>query len=75
MIEIFLDELVCPVGKYPLLKKGDSFVCSNCGAAFPVVEGIPHLLIDDAVLPEGINEYTSLLCFKEKQNNDTKGIL
>jgi uncharacterized protein YbaR (Trm112 family) len=75
MIEIFLDDLVCPVGKYPLLKVGETLVCTNCGAAFPVVEGIPHLLIDDAVLPEGINEYTSLLCFKEKHNNDTEGIL
>lgn len=75
MIEIFLAELVCPVGKYPLKKTGDSLVCTNCGAAYPVVDGIPHLLIDDAVLPEGINEYTSLLCFKEKQKYDTEGIL
>lgn len=68
MIEIFLEELVCPLGKYPLVKSGASLVCSNCGAAFPVVEDIPHLLIDDAKLPEGINEYTSLKCYLEIHN-------
>lgn len=66
MIEIFLNELVCPVGKYPLSKVGQNLVCANCGAAFPVVEGIPHLLIDDAILPEDITAFTELKCFKEK---------
>lgn len=62
----YIDDLVCPIGKYPLRVSGDMLECTNCGAKFPVKENIPMLLIDDAVLPMGINNFEELKCFKEK---------
>ncbi len=64
----FIQDLVCPIGKYPLKESGDMLECANCGAKYPVREGIPMLLIDDAVLPEGIKDMHDLKCFKEKNN-------
>ncbi|MBN8586388.1 MAG: hypothetical protein J0M37_14960 [Ignavibacteria bacterium] len=60
----FTDDLVCPLGKYPLKPEGDFLECTNCGAKFPVAEGIPLLLIDDAVLPEGVSRIEELKCYK-----------
>ena len=60
----FTDDLVCPLGKYPLKQTGEYLECTNCGAKYPVKDGIPLLLIDDAVLPDGINKIEELKCFK-----------
>lgn len=68
--EEHLKDLVCPAGKFPLKAEGEFLVCVNCGAKYPVKEGIPLLLIDDAVLPEGINNPAELKCFK--LNNDSE---
>ena len=65
--ENILYDLVCPIGKFPLIQNGDMLICTNCGAKYPVREGIPMLLIDDAILPEGVNEVHELKCFKEKK--------
>ena len=65
MIEIkFTGELVCPLGKFPLKQTGEYLECTNCGAKYPIAESIPLLLIDDAVLPEGVNKIEELKCFK-----------
>lgn len=61
----FIEDIVCPIGKYPLKVSGDMLECTNCGAKFPVKEGIPLLLIDDAVLPEGLKDHSELKCFKK----------
>jgi len=61
----YIDDLVCPLGKFPLKQTGEYLECTNCGAKFPVKEGIPLLLIDDAVLPEGVNNIEELKCFKK----------
>jgi uncharacterized protein YbaR (Trm112 family) len=63
--EIYRD-LVCPVGKYPLEFRDGHLICTNCGAKFPVNNGIPDLIIDDAILPEGVSSYNDLKCFQEK---------
>ena len=62
----YIEDLLCPIGKYPLQVSGDMLECTNCGAKFPVKENIPMLLIDDAVLPMGMNNFKDLKCFKEK---------
>jgi SAM-dependent methyltransferase len=38
---------VCPVDKKPLQDCGDTLVCSGCGKAFPIVNGVPVLLNED----------------------------
>lgn len=60
-----LDELLCPAGKYPLKDEGEFLICTNCGAKYPVKNGIPMLMIDDAVLPDGVNTAQELKCFKK----------
>jgi uncharacterized protein YbaR (Trm112 family) len=56
--------LVCPLGKYPLKLIDDKLVCTNCGAAFIFKDSIACLLIDEAILPIGIENRTQLACYK-----------
>lgn len=46
-----LDILVCPVCHGELLAEDEPprLCCLHCGLAFPVREGIPVMLVDDAV--------------------------
>ena len=48
-----LDILVCPVDKKPLreLEKEMKLECPICGRKYPVKDGIPVMLIDEAELP------------------------
>ncbi|MEO8514779.1 MAG: Trm112 family protein [Ignavibacteria bacterium] len=62
----YIEDLVCPIGKYPLKESGEMLECSNCGAKYPVREGIPLMLVDDAILPDGVKDMNELKCFKEK---------
>lgn len=61
----FIEDLVCPIGKYPLIEKGDYLECTNCGVKYPVDSGIPLLLIDDAILPDGVKSAEDLKCYIE----------
>jgi uncharacterized protein len=47
-----LDILVCPVCKKPLVQKetGESLKCGECHRVYPVRDGIPILLVDEAVI-------------------------
>ena len=53
-----LDILVCPVDKKPLreLEKELKLECSACGRKYPVKDGIPVMLIDEAELPKKAKE-------------------
>lgn len=64
----FIEDLVCPLGKYPLKQSGEYLECTNCGAKYPVDSGIPLLLIDDAILPNGLNSIESLKCYTESKS-------
>jgi uncharacterized protein len=46
-----LDILVCPVCKKSLVLKdnGQALKCGECRRAFPIRDGIPILLVDQAV--------------------------
>ena len=57
--------MVCPAGRRPLNLLGDYLVCRNCGVKFPVVEGIPVLIIEEAELPDGCQLGSALKCFAE----------
>jgi LSD1 subclass zinc finger protein len=48
----FLDMLVCPACKKPLVMKdnGESLKCSECKRVYPVRDNIPILLVDEAVV-------------------------
>jgi len=40
--------LVCPKSKAPLKQVGDELVCETSGLAYPINDGIPVLLIEEA---------------------------
>lgn len=45
-----LDVLACPSDDHaPLREEGDSLVCTFCASSFPIRDGIPVLLADDAI--------------------------
>ena len=43
-----LDLLVCPVSKGPLEQIGDELVCKVSKLAYPIKDGIPVMLPDEA---------------------------
>lgn len=60
-----IKDLICPLGKVALRSENNNLVCSKCGVKFPVIDGIPFLLIDDAILPEGIESVSGLKCLSK----------
>ena len=58
-----LESLRCPIGKAPLKHKdNNSLICPSCELIFPIIDGIPDLLTDDAILPDGIKDVSELKC-------------
>ena len=43
-----LDILACPVCKTPVTQEGDRLVCGKCGRRYPIRDGIPVMLVDEA---------------------------
>ena len=43
-----LNILVCPVDKAKVNLQGNSLVCEQCGRAYPIRDGIPVMLEDEA---------------------------
>jgi hypothetical protein len=49
-----LEILACPVCKTPVdLKDDNRLVCTKCGRAYPIREGIPVMLVDEATFEPG----------------------
>lgn len=48
-----LEILACPVCKTEVEYKQDRLVCVNCRRAYPVRDGIPIMLVDEATIEEG----------------------
>ncbi|TMB62587.1 MAG: Trm112 family protein [Chloroflexi bacterium] len=51
-----LPELVCPVDRAQLRQDHESLVCSRCGRRFPIRDGIPVLLEDEALAPQSSSD-------------------
>ena len=58
-----LSILRCPLTRSPLRQEGDFVVADVGGLKYPVKEGIPVMLVEEAQLPEGVE---SLDAFKAK---------
>ena len=43
-----LDILVCPVDHAKVTLQGAELVCAECGRAYPVRDGIPVMLVEEA---------------------------
>lgn len=58
-----LEVLLCPITRSKLRQEGDELVGEVGGLRYPIRDGIPVLLADEATLPEGID---SLDAFREQ---------
>jgi len=48
-----LEILVCPLCKTKVRPEDDALVCTKCGRRYPVRDGIPVMLVDEAEPPSG----------------------
>jgi len=44
-----LDILVCPICKKDVKLENDRIVCTQCGRQYPIKDGIPVMLADEAI--------------------------
>jgi len=58
-----LSILRCPLTRSPLRQEGDFLIAEVGGLRYPVRDGIPVMLIEEAELPDGVG---SLDAFKTK---------
>jgi uncharacterized protein YbaR (Trm112 family) len=54
--------LVCPMGKAPLRREGNTLICTRCGPRFEIKDDIPNMLIEEAELPPGCAAISELPC-------------
>lgn len=47
--------LVCPLTRSKLRQEGSELVADAGGLRYPIRDGVPVLLVDEAILPEGID--------------------
>jgi uncharacterized protein YbaR (Trm112 family) len=67
MDDAFLSLLRCPLDparEAPLTRDQQSLVCSRCQARFPIKQGLPVLIPDEAELPDGITHIHNLPCVR-----------
>ncbi len=62
--EDLLALLVCPMGKAPLRREGDTLICTQCGPRFTIKDDIPNMLIEEAELPPGCASLAGLECVR-----------
>jgi hypothetical protein len=46
-----LEILVCPDDRSAVREEGDRLVCTQCGRRYPVRDGIPVMLVEEAEPP------------------------
>ena len=44
--------LACPLDKQPVTRQGNYLVCQECQRHYPIRDGIPVMLIEEALTPE-----------------------
>ena len=60
-----LDILRCPLDpSKKLVPDGERLVCERCGLAFPIKDGFPILVVEEAILPKGVETVAQLPCHR-----------
>ncbi len=60
-----LDIFRCPLDparSTPLDQEADGLICQRCRLKFPIREGIPCMLVEEAELPPGATSLNALPC-------------
>lgn len=55
-----LEMLRCPLTRSPLHQEGDALVAEVGGLRYPIREGFPVMLVEEAKLPEGVRSIEEL---------------
>ena len=56
MDDRLLEILVCPLCKATVQLHEEKLVCTECGRRYPIRDGIPVMLVEEAELPPGPNQ-------------------
>ena len=65
MDDAFLAQLRCPLDptrEATLTRDEQQLVCSRCSVRFPIKQGLPVLVPDEAILPDRTRELSQLPC-------------
>ena len=54
--EKLLEILACPACKGPVKLQDDWIVCQDCGRRYPIRDGIPIMLVEEAEQPDAPEE-------------------
>ena len=62
-----LDILRCPLdpSQTHLRLEGERLICQRCGLKFPIKDGFPVLVVEEAELPPGCDSVAQLPCQRE----------
>ena len=62
-----LDILRCPLDRQSrLVEDGERLVCTRCDLKFPIKDGFPKLIVEEAELPAGCSSLDQLPCQRER---------
>ena len=61
--------LRCPMNpsRTRLLLDGDRLVCERCALRFPIKDGFPVLVVEEATLPPGCESISQLPCQRDRE--------
>ncbi len=48
MDEKLLEILACPICKMGVKLADDKLICEKCGRKYPIIDNIPHMLVEEA---------------------------
>jgi uncharacterized protein YbaR (Trm112 family) len=71
-----LDILRCPLDSARsarLEEEADGLVCQRCRLRFPIKEGLPCMLVEEAILPPGASSLQTLPCQKTPGSQGAQG--
>ena len=51
-----LNILACPLCKTAVRQENDRLICTSCGRRYPIRDGIPVMLVEEAKLGDRSNE-------------------
>jgi uncharacterized protein YbaR (Trm112 family) len=75
MDDAFLAQLRCPLDpdrEATLSREEQELVCSRCAVRFPIKQGLPVLVPDEAELPAKLREVSQLPCQRTANRQKNK---
>jgi uncharacterized protein YbaR (Trm112 family) len=70
----FLAQLRCPLdpNRACLTAEDAALICQRCGLKYPIRDGLPVMIVEEAQLPVGCSSLEDLPCQREKQGQPVR---